>query len=319
MPLTTPPSTQPLLRELLGEPPEGVADVDGEPGLPDQTELPLTVIEPPRGWQLVSFRELWQFRELIYFLTWRDVKVRYKQTLLGAAWAVLQPAMMMVVFTIFFRRMAGVPSGDMPYPVFVFAGLLPWTFFSNAITAASQSVVGNQNLVTKVYFPRLIIPLGAAGAGLVDLVIAFGMLLALMLCCPLIPGWGGVLVPGWGVLLLPVVLFGLVVAAVGMGALLAALTVAYRDFRYVVPFMMQVWMFATPSIYMDPDAVPASGWRVLLPLNPVYGLVSSFRHAVLGGPIDAYGLAVALALSCVLLVIGCAYFRRVEQSFADVI
>jgi lipopolysaccharide transport system permease protein len=307
-----------LSRESFGGRSEG-PQPGGGPASTDAEVLPLTVIRPPQGWQLLDFGELWKFRELIYFLTWRDVKVRYKQTVLGAAWAVLQPAMMMVVFTIFFRRLAGVSSGDVPYPVFVFAGLLPWTFFSNAITAASQSVVGNQNLVTKVYFPRLIIPLGAAGAGLVDLAIACGMLLALMLACPLTPGWGGLLVPGWGVLLLPVVLFGLVVAAVGMGALLAALTVAYRDFRYVVPFMTQVWMFATPSIYMDADLVPQTGWRILLPLNPAYGLVSSFRHAVLGGPIDGPGLAVSLVLSCLMLLVGCSYFRRVEQSFADVI
>jgi lipopolysaccharide transport system permease protein len=239
------------------------------------------------------------------------VKVRYKQTLLGAAWAVLQPAMMMVVFTIFFSRMAGLPSGSVPYPVFVFAGLLPWTFFSNAISAASQSVVGNQNLITKVYFPRLIIPMGAAGAGLVDFAIAFGMLLALMLC------YG--VVPGCGALLLLVPLLGLVLTALGVGALLAALTVAYRDFRYIVPFLMQLWMFATPSLYMDPEALAQSRWRAFLPLNPVYGLIANFRRAVLGGEIDWAGLAVSVAVSAALLLVGCCYFRRVERSFADVI
>jgi lipopolysaccharide transport system permease protein len=291
-----------------GSPAASPADAGGGAAPEDR---PVTVIRPPRGWQLVNVRELWEFRELIFFLIWRDVKVRYKQTLLGAAWAVLQPAMMMVVFTIFFSRLAGVPSGDLPYPVFVFAGLLPWTFFSNALSNASQSVVGNQNLITKVYFPRLIIPIGAGGAGLVDFAIAFGLLLVLMVC------YG--VVPGWGVLLLPVLLFGLLVAALGLGALFAALTVAYRDFRYVVPFMLQVWMFATPSIYMDAGALAGSRWQALLPLNPVYGLIDNFRHAVLGGPIDPWGLGVSLATSCLMLLLGCCYFRRVERSFADVI
>ena len=171
--------------------------------------------------------------------------MRYKQTVLGAAWAVLQPGMMMVVFTIFFSRMAGMPSGSLPYPVFVFAGLLPWTFFANAVSTAGQSVVGNQNLITKVYFPRLIIPMGAVGAGLVDFFIAFVMLLVLMLC------YG--VVPGLGFLLVPLLTVAIVMAALGLGTLMCALTVAYRDFRYVVPFMMQLWMFATPSIYMDPE------------------------------------------------------------------
>ena len=275
------------------------------------TPLPITVIRPCDALQFIDLRELWRFRELIYFLTWRDVKVRYKQTFLGAVWAILQPAMMMVVFTLFFSRVAGLPSGDLPYPVFVYAGLLPWIFFSNAISTASQSVVGNQNLVTKVYFPRLIIPMGAAAAGLVDFAIAFGLLLVLML-------FYGV-VPGWGVLLLPVLLLGLFVAALGLGAWLAALTVAYRDFRYVVPFLMQLWMFATPNIYMDAGALAQSRWGAFLPSNPVYGLIGNFRAAVLGGPIDVVSLSISLAMSVLLLLAGCWYFRRVEQSFADVI
>lgn len=290
---------------------EGLPDWDRTPTDAGPDERGVTVIGPRSGWQLVNVRELWAFRELIYFLTWRDVKVRYKQTMLGAAWAVLQPAMMMVVFTVFFSRMAGVKSGDLPYPVFVYAGLLPWIFFSNAITAASQSVVGNQNLVTKVYFPRIIIPMGAAGAGLVDLGIAFTLLLGMMLC------YG--VVPGWGLLLLPVLVASLAVAALGLGALFAALTVAYRDFRYVVPFLMQLWMFATPSIYMDASSLAQSRWKALLPLNPVYGLVGGFRQAMLGEPLDGFSIALSLMVSCLLLAAGCAYFRRVEQNFADVI
>jgi lipopolysaccharide transport system permease protein len=284
---------------------------DASLAAPEPSEQPVTVIRPLSGWQLVNFRELWQFRELIFFLTWRDVKVRYKQTFLGAAWALLQPGLMMVVFTIFFSRMAGLPSGSLPYPVFVFAGLLPWTFFSNAVSTAGQSVVGNQNLITKVYFPRLIIPMGAVGAGLVDFAIAFGMLLALMLCFGVVPGWGFLLVP-----LLTLIV---VTAALGLGTLLCALTVAYRDFRYVVPFMMQLWMFATPSIYMDPEALASSAWKPLLPLNPMYGLIVNFRAAVLGGALDLYALAVSAGMSVLLLLAGCFYFRRVERNFADII
>jgi lipopolysaccharide transport system permease protein len=293
-----------MAERALGEPLATAADSAGQ-------EPPVTVIRPPCGWQLIDLRELWRFRELIYFLTWRDVKVRYKQTVLGAAWAVLQPAMMMVVFTIFFSRMAGVSSGDLPYPVFVFAGLLLWTFFANAVSSASQSVVGSQNLVTKIYFPRLIIPMAPVGAGLVDLAIAFGMLVAMMLF------YGAV--PGVGLLLVPVIVLGLAVAALGVGALLAALTVAYRDFRYVVPFMVQIWMFATPSIYMSAEAIRNPLWHYLLPLNPAYGLITNFRTAMLGGAIDLYALAVSGAVSTVLLVVGCFYFRKVERGFADII
>jgi lipopolysaccharide transport system permease protein len=272
---------------------------------------PVTVIEPRPGWQFVNVAELWRYRELLGFLVWRDIKVRYKQTVLGAAWAVIQPLTVMVVFTLFLGRLAALPSGDLPYPLFVFAGLLPWTFFANAVTTSSQSVVGSQNLVTKVYFPRLIIPLSAVGVGLVDLGIASGMLLVMLL------GYG--VLPGWGLLLVPVLVLGLVVAAVGVGTLLAALTVAYRDFRHAVPFLVQVWMFATACIYLEADAVVGPRWQAVLPLNPVYGLVSNFRQAVTGGPLDLYALGVSGAVSVALLVVGCAYFRRVERSFADII
>jgi lipopolysaccharide transport system permease protein len=269
------------------------------------------VIERRPGWRLLDLAELWRFRELLFFLTWRDVKVRYKQTALGAAWAVLQPLATMAVFTAFLGQLAGVPSGGVAYPLFVFAGLIPWTFFANAVGASGQSVVGNQNLVTKVYFPRLLIPMSAVAAGLVDFLIAFGMLLVLML-------WYGVL-PGWGLLLVPLLTAGLGVAALGVGTLLAALTVAYRDFRYVVTFLVQLWMFATPTIYMQADAVLGPKALALLPLNPAYGLITNFRQAVLGGALDWYALAVSGAVSVLLLVLGCLYFRRVERTFADII
>ncbi|MEX2027810.1 MAG: ABC transporter permease, partial [Pirellulaceae bacterium] len=210
--------------------------------LPPSATRPQTVIEPPRGWQLINVAELWSFRELLGFLIWRDVKVRYKQTLLGAAWAVLQPALMMVVFTLFFGRMARVPAGDLPYPLFVLAGLLPWTFFSTAISQGAQSVVSSERLITKIYFPRLAIPFASVGVAIVDLVIASGLLLALM-------AWYRVPMSPTVLLVVPI-MFCLLLAASGVGALLAALNVAYRDFRYVVPFLVQVWMFSTPTIYM---------------------------------------------------------------------
>jgi lipopolysaccharide transport system permease protein len=298
--------------EVLDEPPDlgtdaGLGQAMGEA----RDDLPVTVIERKPGWQIVDFRELWRYRELLFFLIWRDVKVRYKQTLLGAAWAVLQPLATMVVFSLFIGKMAGAAGTIEHYPLFVLAGLLPWTFFSNAISSAGQSVVGSQSLVTKVYFPRLFIPMGAVGAGLVDLAIAFGMLLVVML------SYG--VMPGWGMLLLPVIVVVLVLAALGVGALLAALTVAYRDFRYVVPFSVQLWMFATPCIYMDASTIVGSRGQLLLPLNPAYGLVYNFRQAVLGRPIDGYGLAVSGAVGAALLILGCMYFRRVERSFADII
>jgi lipopolysaccharide transport system permease protein len=270
-----------------------------------------TTVERQPGWRVVDFQEIWAYRELLYFLTWRDLKVRYKQTVLGAAWAVLQPLATMIAFSLFFGRLASVPTGGLPYPLFVFAGLLPWTFFANAVSSAGQSVVGSQNLVTKVYFPRLIIPVAATGAAFVDFAIASGTLLVLML-------FYGV-APSAGLLLLPFVAVGVAVAALGVGTLLAALTVAYRDFRYVVPFLVQLWMFATPSIYMQTDTVLDNGWRLLLPLNPAYGLIANFRAAALGTSLDLYSLATSSAVGLVLLAIGGLYFRRVERSFADII
>lgn len=285
-----------------------------------ETEVPLpvdlvpepriTVIQARPGWQIVDFGEIWRFRELLGFLVWRDVKVRYKQTVLGAAWAVLQPTAQMVVFSIFFGRMAEVPAGGIPYPLFAFAGLLPWMFFQNSVTTASQSVVGNQNLITKVYFPRLFVPASAIGAALVDFGIAFGMLLILM-------AWYGV-VPSITILLTPLLALGLSAAAFGVGTLLSALTVAYRDFRYVVPFMVQLWMFATPTVYMDASKV-GPRWQLVLPLNPAYGLIHNFRCAGLGQPLDWYSLGVSLAVTGLMVILGCLYFRRVERTFADII
>ncbi len=304
-------ATSPLAEDLNHPLPIGcLPDPAGGPaGAGD--ELPLTVIERRPGWRLMDLRELWRYRELLFFLIWRDIKVRYKQTVLGAAWAVLQPFATMVVFSLFIGRLAGVAEKIEHYPLFSFAGLLPWTFFANAIGSAGQSVVGNQSLVTKVYFPRLYIPMGAVGAGVVDFAIAFGMLLVLMLCYGVLPGWGFLLVPAIALLL--------TLTALGVGTFLSALTVAYRDFRYVVPFSVQLWMFATPCIYLDAASLTGPRGQLLLALNPVYGLVFNFRQAMLGGPIAWGVLAVSAAVGILLLGLGTLYFRRVERSFADVI
>ena len=272
----------------------------------------LTVIRPESGWQAIGWHELWRYRELLYFLAWRDVKVRYKQTALGAAWAILQPVLMMVVFTIFFGRLAHVDSDGLPYPLFTFLGLLPWTFFATAIASAGNSVVGSERLITKVYFPRLLIPFASVGAALVDLVVACSMLAVLLV-------WYGVS-PSYSWLLAPAILALLTLAALGTGALLAALNVAYRDVRYVIPFLVQLWMFATPTVYMHvgggtDEAV--SQW--LLYVNPMTGLMAAFRAAVVGNDIPLLALLWSGSAAVLLFIAGCLYFRRVEDSFADII
>lgn len=280
------------------------------PPLRAHPEPPLTVIEARGGWNLPDLHELWRYRELLFFLALRDVKARYKQTVLGAGWAVAQPLMTMAVFALFLGKAAGVSGGVENYPLFVFAGMVAWTFFGNTVNAAAGSVVANERLVTKVYFPRLIIPLSTVGVGLFDLVIASALLAVMMF------GFG--VVPGWSVLLLPLVVAALAVAASGVGVLLAALIVAQRDFKYILGFGVQLWMFATPSLYMpaaalDPDVVP------FLPLNPAYGLVQAFRQAALGEPLNLYAFGVSAAVGALLATVGMLYFRRVERGFADTI
>lgn len=277
-----------------------------------KTADPLTtVLRAARGWQGLNVRELWQFRELVYFLVWRDVKVRYKQTALGVAWAILQPLLLMIVFTLFFSHLAGLSSGSTPYSVFVYAGLLPWTFFATAIANAGHSVVGSERLLTKVYFPRLAIPFASVGAAVVDFVIAFAMLVVLM-------AWHGI-AAGAGLLLVPVIFAVMVLAALGVGTLLAALNVYYRDFRYVIPFLVQLWMFATPTIYLQTPPAAVGKFQVLLFLNPMAGLIDSFRAVTIGGPINWGRLGLSSACSLVMFLCGCLYFRKVEDTFADII
>lgn len=289
------------------------AAAEDERGRPDAAPdgVPITRLAPPQGWRLVNLGELWRFRELMYFLVWRDVKVRYKQTVLGASWAILQPFLMMIVFTIFFGRMAGVPSGDLPYPLFAFAGLLPWTFFATAITAAGNSVVGSERLVTKIYFPRLAVPFSAVGAAVVDFACASVVLVAMM-------AYYGV---GTGptVVLAPLIVGLIMVAALGLGTLLAALNVSYRDIRYVIPFLVQIGMFATPSIYMEPKPGNSLLAQALCYGNPLTILIADFRSAITGQPVAPGPLLASGSLCVLLLVVGCLYFRKVEDGFADVI
>jgi lipopolysaccharide transport system permease protein len=255
-------------------------------------------------------RELWEYRELLYFLTWRDIKVRYKQTVLGAIWVVIQPLFMMLVFSLFFGRLARVPSDGVPYPVFTFCALLPWQLFAHALTESSNSLVGNQNLITKVYFPRLVAPISAVLGGLVDFAIAFVMLLVLMLIYGIAPGWQIVFVPALVLLA--------VMAALGVGLWLSALNVQYRDVRYTINFLVQFWLFATPVAY--PSSIVPEKWRLLYGLNPMVGVVDGFRWALLGKP-DSLGLPLLISVVVVLtlLVGGLYYFRRLEQQFADIV
>jgi lipopolysaccharide transport system permease protein len=276
-------------------------------------------ISPPKGLSYLGLSELWRFRELFLFLTWRDVKIRYKQTVIGAAWAVLQPAMMMMVFSVFLGRLAKLPTGDVPYPLFVFCGLLPWTFFASAITNAGNSVVGSEKLVTKVYFPRLIIPVAAIGSSLVDVLVASSVLVVLLL-------WYGCAISA-SIVIAPLCLLLIAATSVGIGTLFAAMNVTYRDFRILLPFLIQIWMFATPSIFMDITKTPNQGgitgistWLPwLLNLNPMVLLIESFRNCILGHPIDWLRLAGVAVFAFAVLLVGCFYFRWVEHKFADII
>jgi lipopolysaccharide transport system permease protein len=276
--------------------------------LPTVNEPRVIKLVPTKGWIGVNIAELVEYRELIYFLTWRDIKVRYKQTVLGAGWAIIQPFFTMVVFTIFFGNLAKVPSDGVPYPLFSFAALVPWTFFANGLTNASQVLVGSTNLVTKVYFPRLAMPIASVMAGVVDLLIAMVVLFALML-------YFGV-TPTVNIVWLPAFVLLAIVTALGIGTWLAALNVMFRDVRYVVPFLVQLWMFVTPVVY--PASLVEEPWRTVFGLNPMAGVVEGFRWALLGTPApSASMLAVSTGMGLLLLVSGFFYFRRMESSFAD--
>ncbi|NTV34142.1 MAG: ABC transporter permease [Deltaproteobacteria bacterium] len=275
-----------------------------------ETAPTITVIEPKTGWVPVDFREIWNYRELLYFLTKRDIKVRYKQTVLGGLWAVIQPAFTMLVFTLFFGRLAKMPSDGLPYPIFVYAGLLPWTYFANAVSASGNSLVGSSNLITKVYFPRIVVPASAALAGLLDFFIALFVLAALMI-------WYQVL-PGPGIFLFPFLVALTFLCAVGVGLWLSALNVQYRDIRYAIPFLVQVWMFVSPVIY--PVSLVHGNYQWLLALNPMGGVIHAYRAALLGHqPIDWGLLGLSTLIILALFLGGLYYFRRMEKEFADVV
>jgi lipopolysaccharide transport system permease protein len=275
-----------------------------------QFEVPTFIIGPARSWSAIGLKELWEYRELLYFLTWRDVKVRYKQTALGAAWAVIQPVFMMLVFSLFFGRLAKVPSDGIPYPIFTFCALLPWQLFAHALTESSNSLVANERLITKVYFPRLVVPISAVLGGLVDFAIAFVLLLLLMAYYHIAPSWAIVSLPAFVLLA--------IMTALAVGLWLSALNVQYRDVRYTINFLIQFWMFATPVAY--PSSIVPQRWRALYGLNPMVGVVEGFRWALLGktNPPGAL-LWVSVAVVILLLTGGLYYFRRMEQQFADVV
>ena len=267
-------------------------------------------IEPPRGWIPLNLRDLWEYRELLYFLAWRDIKVRYKQTVLGASWAILQPFFTMVVFSLFFGRLAGIPSEDLPYPIFSYAALVPWQFFANGLTSSSNSLVASANLIQKVYFPRLVIPIAAVGSGIVDFGLAFLVLLGMM-------AFYGI-VPTVNVLWLPLLLLLALVTSLGAGLWLTAMNVQFRDVRYAVPFLVNAWMFATPIAY--PSSLLDEPWRTVYGVNPMAGVVEGFRWALLGTDTQPGSMILVSAVVAVaLLISGAYYFRRMEKSFADVV
>ena len=274
------------------------------------SHLLVDVIQPSKGWVPLKLGELWHYRELLYFFVWRDVKVRYKQTALGAAWAIIQPVFTMLVFSIFFGRLANMPSDGVPYPVFVFAALVPWTFFANALGQGSNSLVGSGNLITKVYFPRLVVPTASVISGLVDFLIAFAVLVLLMT-------WYGIGL-SLKILWLPVFVLHAVITALAVALWLSALNVQYRDVRYTVPFLTQFWLFATPVAY--PSSLLSPGWRIAYGLNPMVGVVEGFRWALLDtGPAPGLMPVISGLVSVVLLVGGAFYFQRLERTFADVV
>ncbi|NLF30014.1 MAG: ABC transporter permease [Planctomycetes bacterium] len=266
------------------------------------------VIAPRRGALGVDFGELWRYRELLYFLVWRDLKSRYKQTVLGAGWAIIRPVVSMVVFSAVFGGLAKMPSDGLPYPIFVYAGLLPWTLFSGAVSLAGVSLITQAGLLTKVYFPRVFIPASCLGVVLVDFLLGAGVYGAIML-------YYGHL-PGAGLLLAPLLLALLLLLALGMGLLLAAVTVTYRDFQSIIPFMMQIWMYLSPVVY--PTTLVGDRFRWLLRLNPMTGIIDAFRSCLLNRPVNGASLAAAACGSAAVFLLGLVYFGRTERRFADV-
>jgi lipopolysaccharide transport system permease protein len=276
---------------------------------PNNQRIPTIVIRPPRKWVPVDFHELWEYRELLYFFTWRDVKLRYKQTGLGIGWAVVQPLMMMAIFTLFFGRLAGIPSDNVPYPLFALSALLPWTLFAEGMTRSTVSMVANANIMTKVYFPRLIMPVASILSPLVDFAVAFGLLLIMMVY------YG--FVPTVNVIFLPLLIVFAMMTSLAVGLWLSALNVKYRDFQYTVPFLIQIWLFASPVVY--PASMIPQSWQWLYALNPMTGVIEGFRWALLGTSPPGSTIVISLSVVVFLIITGMFYFRRMEQYFADIV
>jgi lipopolysaccharide transport system permease protein len=290
-----------------------MAVVDGQPVIPPaagtHARSPRTVISNASGWSGLRLRELWDYRELLYFLVWRDLKVRYRQTALGAAWAIIQPVFSMVIFSIFFGQLAKIPSDGFPYPVFTYTALLPWQLFAQSLALASNSMINSGNLISKVYFPRLVIPLSSVLASVADFAIAFLVLIGLMIYYHI--------VPTLSILVLPLLLLLALVTALGVGLWLAALNVRYRDIRHALPFLIQVWMFATPVVY--PSSLLSEPWRTLYGLNPMVGVIEGFRWALLGTNPPGPMMIMSVIISVALFISGLFYFRSVEKTFADIV
>ena len=278
--------------------------------LRNKRQSPILNIEPSNTWVSLSLGELWQYRELLYFLVWRDVKVRYKQTALGAAWAIIQPLSTMLIFSLFFGRLAKMPSDGIPYPLFSLAALVPWTFFANGLNQSANSLVASANLLKKVYFPRLVIPLATVLAGVVDFALSFAVLLGLM-------AFYGV-APTINLLWMPLFLLLAFITSLGVGLWMSALNVKYRDVRYIVPFIIQIWMFSTPIVY--PSSLLPLPWRTIYGINPMVGVVEGFRWALLGSN-TAPGFMIAVSSTAALLILigGAFYFRHMEKGFADIV
>jgi lipopolysaccharide transport system permease protein len=271
---------------------------------------PVIYLKPSKGWLSIDFNELWRYRELIYFLTWRDIKVRYKQAVLGIAWALLQPVLTVLIFTVVFGVLLQTPSQGLPYPLFAISALLPWQLFANALQRSSISLVGNANLITKIYFPRLAIPLSSVMAALVDFGVSFIVLIGMMVYYRYLPGWN--------LLWLPVIILFALLTALAVGLWLSAINVQYRDVQHMVPFIVQVWMYASPIVYPI-EIIPAGIWRTLYGLNPMVGVIQSYRWALLGGDQPDATMLISIVVVIVLLVSGVYYFRRMEKTFADIV
>lgn len=273
--------------------------------------LPVLHIRPSRGWSALNLKDLWTYRELVYFLTWRDIKVRYKQAALGVAWAILQPLLTMVIFSVILGKLLGVPTeNNIPYPVFSFVALLPWQLFANTLGKSGISLVGNSNLLTKIYFPRLVIPLSAVGAGLVDFLISFVVLAGLM--------WFYHIPVGWNILWLPLLVLLAMLTALAVGLWLSALNVQYRDVQQMIPFIVQAWFYASPVVY-SAGIIPSAKWKLVYALNPMAGVIQGFRWALLGTSAPDASLAVSTLVVLVLLISGLYFFKRMERSFADIV